>query len=433
LFIDDVQLERGMTPSDFTENVFQTSYSYATSDQVLSIKYPSSRFVDYEINPLIQTNKVKAMGTSIAEFTYTASSAFSTISFGNNIVVSYQYTPRDWIKSITSTGSALPAFDEYYDYYKNGNVKRISTIPGFSDQAATFWYDSYNRLAKEDDMAFYNTGTPQAISNMLYSYDKTGNRISAKEGGDSRFYGYYNNDGTINFDGNSQKSRLADDGVYSYNYDNSGNIVKKTEKSSGKYTQYFYDDDKRLIKVVLPDLRDTYYTYDYRGNLIKTESGGNVTVYFYDQESNMIEKFEYLEAPVLKQTGPVITTPPYFIVDVGVTKNVSVVGNNGNMTITGSLHTGGISSDCGENDFIVQDRSGQIVACIEDGTGDMWLKAPGNPICNIPDKNFLNAARTKSGNFIVEDSNGDVIMYIDSTGMLFLKGVLGNQERILCS
>jgi YD repeat-containing protein len=422
ILIDDVQMEMDSGTTDFSDDTFSTVYGYTISDDIKYIKYPSGREMSFYLNELGQVDTASFGKNRILGFEYTLTNTFKKINFQNGISVNYNYNYRDWIDNIASTGSDIHPLDEYYDYYDNGNLKRISTEQSFSGQTATFNYDEKNRLVSVDDNVFYGNSVQSQF--IKYVYDRTGNRLSKVEGGASSIpYEYY--PGT---------SRLKNDGTYNYEYDNAGNIVKKTEVSSGNSINYFYDENDRLIKAVIPDGKEAYYVYDYMGNLLKSQFCGLTTVYSYDQGSQLLEKFEYgLDTCITTTPSGILTvTPPYFMVQVG-TETKAIVGSNGNMTITGSLHTGGISSDCGENDFIVQDRSGQIVACIEDRTGDMWLKAPGNPICNTPDQSFLNAARTKSGNFIVEDSNGDVIMYIDSTGMLFLKGVLGNQERILCS
>ncbi len=84
--------------------------------------------------------------------------------------------------------------------------------------------------------------------NESYSYDLNGNRTLP---------GYQT--GLAN--------RLSSDGTYSYEYDNEGNLLRKTRLSDGQVTEFVWDYQNRLSGVVVKDasgqvVQETVFTYD---------------------------------------------------------------------------------------------------------------------------------------------------------------------------
>jgi RHS repeat-associated protein len=86
-----------------------------------------------------------------------------------------------------------------------------------------------------------------------YSYDLNGNRTSG---------------GATIETGN----RLAEDGAYEYSYDQEGNLVRRTEKTTGRYTTFDYDHRGRMVRattfsaggVILAETTSTYDVFDRR-------------------------------------------------------------------------------------------------------------------------------------------------------------------------
>ncbi len=81
-----------------------------------------------------------------------------------------------------------------------------------------------------------------------YSYDLNGNRTMP---------GYQT----------GPANRLASDGTYSYEYDNEGNLLRKTRLSDGQVTEFVWDYRNRLSGVIVKDasgqvVQETVFTYD---------------------------------------------------------------------------------------------------------------------------------------------------------------------------
>src|SRR5262249_46536698 len=87
-----------------------------------------------------------------------------------------------------------------------------------------------------------------------YSYDANGNRTNAghQTGPDNR---------------------LLSDGQYTYAYDPQGNLIRRTQVSTGDVTEYTWDYRNRLTRVISRDgggsvTQEVDYTYDVKNRLI---------------------------------------------------------------------------------------------------------------------------------------------------------------------
>lgn len=113
--------------------------------------------------------------------------------------------------------------------------------------------------------------TPQA-----FAYDPVGNRTTG---------------GSVVNAGN----QLTADATHSYQYDDNGNLTRKTLLATGNYTQYTYDAENRLIRVEdfaagnpTPAFTSTY-RYDGLGRRIEKMANGQTTRYIYDGEDILLE------------------------------------------------------------------------------------------------------------------------------------------------
>ena len=113
---------------------------------------------------------------------------------------------------------------------------------GGGDQTVYYHYDKDNRL----------TLTGGAGVNDFYAYDPNGNRTQTNSATSTIISG----------------NRLTDDGTYTYQYDNEGNQIQRTNKASGEVRTMSYDNRNRLVEVIdrLPGednpVLDVYYGYD---------------------------------------------------------------------------------------------------------------------------------------------------------------------------
>ena len=172
------------------------------------------------------------------------------------------------------------------DYLYNGVGNRTSLTDRRGAQ--TFGYDNLDRLTSASHPLL---GTPQS-----FTYDPVGNRTTA---------------GNVTNAGN----QLTADATNSYQYDDNGNLTRKTLLATGDYTQYSYDAENRLTKVEdfvagnpTPAFTSTY-RYDGLGRRIEKVANGQTKRYIYDGEDILLE---YDGANVLQARythGPGIDEP----------------------------------------------------------------------------------------------------------------------------
>ncbi|MDR2407388.1 MAG: hypothetical protein LBE13_04655, partial [Bacteroidales bacterium] len=117
-----------------------------------------------------------------------------------------------------------------------------------------------------------------------YSYDSTGQKISAKTPAITSNYSY---------DGMGRLTKIDHGGVanYDYQWDNANRIVSMND---GKYT---YDKTNQLIAANYEKLPAERYNYDLNGNRSNYQTGKNnqllhdgENAYEYDDEGNRISK-----------------------------------------------------------------------------------------------------------------------------------------------
>lgn len=178
----------------------------------------------------------------------------------NTADTTYGYTNRNLVNSIEHTYS-LGSVSFSYTYDLDGQVRTYSGPDG----AMSYVYDSTGQLS-----------TVYGSHPESYSYDLNGNRQTAN--------GHtYGTPGPAN--------QLTADGVYTYTYDNVGNVLTKTGLENGLTTVYAFtwDFQNRLTEVKKTQnggstvLADDHFTYDVFGRRIgKLDKNGNQVWTVYD-------------------------------------------------------------------------------------------------------------------------------------------------------
>jgi RHS repeat-associated protein len=119
------------------------------------------------------------------------------------------------------------------------------------------------------------THTNGSFSGESFSYDANGNRTMSGYGTDT---------------GN----RLDDDGAYTYEYDDEGNLITRTETASGAYREFDYDHRNRLTSVTDKTsggsvTSQVTYTYDALDRRIKIDDGTDVLKVAYDGQAVILD------------------------------------------------------------------------------------------------------------------------------------------------
>jgi RHS repeat-associated protein len=196
------------------------------------------------------------------------------------------YDPASQVTQILQqlTATSAQINQTAYAYNNVGNRRSLTDRRG----SQAFGYDPLDRLTSASHPLL---ATPQA-----FAYDAVGNRTTG---------------GSVVNAGN----QLTADANHSYQYDDNGNLTRKTLLATGNYSQYTYDAENRLTKVEdfvagnpTPAFTSTY-RYDGLGRRIEKVANGQTKRYVYDGEDILLE---YDGANVLQARythGPGIDEP----------------------------------------------------------------------------------------------------------------------------
>jgi RHS repeat-associated protein len=180
-------------------------------------------------------------------------------------MTTYSYDAASQLLSIAHQLGATTIDSFTYTYDKVGNRNSKADNNG----TANYTYDALNRLI-------------QAInplpSNPLesFTYDAVGNRTNSNQNGASTF---------------NQANQLLEDANFTYQYDNNGNMIRKTAKIGAAVTTYEYDAENKLARVMTAT-KTVNYKYDGLGRRVEKEvidAGTTTTRYVYDNEDILLE------------------------------------------------------------------------------------------------------------------------------------------------
>jgi RHS repeat-associated protein len=198
-------------------------------------------------------------------FSYDALGRRTTMTHANGVVTNYTYDAASQLLSIAHQLGATTLNSFSYSYDKAGNRNSKADNNG----TANYTYDALNRLIQVIN---------PLPSNPLesFNYDAVGNRISSNQNGASTF---------------NQANQLLEDASFTYQYDDNGNMTRKTAKVGGLVTTYEYDAENKLVRVVTPT-KTVNYKYDGLGRRVEKEvidTGTTMTRYVYDNEDILLE------------------------------------------------------------------------------------------------------------------------------------------------
>ena len=180
--------------------------------------------------------------------------------------VGLSYDPASQVTAILHQLTATSAQINQAAYLYNGVGNRTSLTDRRGAQ--TFGYDTLDRLTSASHPLL---GTPQA-----FAYDPVGNRTTG---------------GSVVNTGN----QLTADANHTYQYDDNGNLTRKTLLATGNFTQYTYDAENRLTKVENfaagnpTAVATSTYRYDGLGRRIEKVGNGITRRYVYDGEDILLE------------------------------------------------------------------------------------------------------------------------------------------------
>jgi len=202
----------------------------------------------------------------VANWTYDALSRRTAMTLSNGTQTTYSYDPASQVTNIlhqlTATSTQINKAD--YVYNPVGNRTSLTDRRG----AQAFGYDQLDRLT--------SASHPLLLDPQAFAYDAVGNRTTGRT--------------VVN-----QGNQLTADANFAYQYDDNGNLTKKTLLATGNYSQYTYDAENRLTQVQEfaagnpTAITTSSYRYDGLGRRIEKVANGQTKRYIYDGEDILLE------------------------------------------------------------------------------------------------------------------------------------------------
>jgi len=232
------------------------SYTYYTNGLKKSFASPDGVIYSYfyDNNNQLSSTQLPIGAITINSYQWTAP---AQITLPGGAVRQQQYDPLMRLTSITAKDAFQNSVMDYkYTYDKAGNVLNKNTEQG----NYAYTYDNLYRLAQ---------ATYPNLPADAYTYDAVGNRSTDAQAPGSWTY--------------NQNNQLLTAGNITFNYDENGNTVKKTE--GAQTTLYIYNTDDRLTEVKdgNNNITATYY-YDPFGRRLLKEANNIKTHFFYADE-----------------------------------------------------------------------------------------------------------------------------------------------------
>ena len=312
--IDEVWYE-GTTP------IRQTSYTYDAVGNQLTASDPDSRLT-YTYDVLNRVTSVDNQGTPavprvVLTYQYDAEGNQTLVRDSFGVEVRATYDGRHRLISQTWTGGGIDDARIEFDYNARGDqieIRRFADAVGaVRSGRSTFDYVASGRVV---DIR-HRDAVDQVLADYDYAYDLLDRLISESHHGNSTAYTYDLTDQLLGADhsllpdefytydanGNRTSSsvngpniqtgpdnRLPSDGTFRYEYDNEGNLIRKTEIAPGNATQFTYDHRNRLTRVVETSaggviLSETQYVYDTMNCRITKSVNGVKTHFVYNGDN----------------------------------------------------------------------------------------------------------------------------------------------------
>jgi len=244
---------------------YVVEYSYDQNGNVKTMTYPGGRVITYNYSNNKVTSVLSNTVSLAANISYKPFGEMTSIAYGNNLIGGISYDNEYRIRAILlGTISNLKSAQSLsYDVYdSNGNIKNIKdNIDATKNKS--FTYDTVDAL--------WTASVPGGTYTWLY--DLAGNRTSETINSSWKSYDYT--------PGTNKLSAMT--GPTWFQYDENGNTAQKIPG-----TNYYYNQNQRLIRVSDSGVTKGEYTYNGNGQRVKKQANYETTIFHYNQTGQLI-------------------------------------------------------------------------------------------------------------------------------------------------
>ena len=236
------------------------SYNYDTVGNRTKLKVNGATHATYTYDAANRLTNIADSTNLNFVHTYDAGNRLTSRSAPNGVTSSYSYDDLNRLTSLMHTAGATTLSGNLYTYNDASNISSWTT----QTAQRAYTYDAVDRLTGVSNFE---------LPTENYTYDAVGNRTASHL---SATYGY------------QAFNKLTSTASATYNYDNNGNLISKTD-NRGNWA-FGYDEENRLTQVVVPNGPTVNCKYDGLGRRIqRTTSTGTNQRYVYDGSDVLID------------------------------------------------------------------------------------------------------------------------------------------------
>lgn len=296
-------------------------YDYDAVGNLIRAVDPDSRLAFFYNNRdrLAQVDYTGTPGLDGVTLTYTYDGAGNVLSVVDSFgtAVTSTYDPRNLLTQREWQGVGVDPLRADFTYNTVGDLMAVTR---YADLAGTqkigssrYSYDAAQRLTG----ITHRAAIDQVLADYAYELNAAGDLIRETRNGETYAYTYDDRaqlvevdrssgaDESYNYDANGNResssvhgngyvtgdnNRLKSDGVYTYDYDNQGNLIRRTEVATGAVREFTWDHRDRLVGITDAAsngsmIHEITYTYDALDRRLSETINGETTYFVSDGQT----------------------------------------------------------------------------------------------------------------------------------------------------
>ncbi len=289
------------------------SYEYDAFGNLSALIYPDGGRVSYTYDLLDRLTEVRDRQGGITSYTYDPDGLLLEVKRpnGTKSILTYDGAGQiETIKNLDKGGAELSFYRYAYDHsgFITGEEVRQRVEGKTEFFTNTYTYDNRGQLV------LVSTLKEGKTSELRYTYDKAGNRISVEKNEDTvraylEEYAYDKADRPASRTVSGNRENPALNGTTAFTYDKNGNLIREIGPDE-RVTTYAYDVENRLKAVMEGERLLMAALYDGDGNRVfRMEYGGRTgggSVSGAEKEENTTSITEEIEREAGRSGSPLI-------------------------------------------------------------------------------------------------------------------------------